>query len=234
MSSHSRITTFVICAVVFLALVFGARGIARDLAAPFEGLEQFAKSRGEAAPEPVNEFQEPVRNIDWDAPAYVAPAPRAKFKVKSIPTLDFSRAQRIDAGEVLVEISLRHLAEVEFTPLRVALVLKVGEPDLESLSTQLNLTESQKAMVAALLEWRKGSIDALTQANGDEDSKERINGSFREAVESLLDPDQARKYKESSKPLTDLAVRASLTEVGSLNASQTMRDYIQRVVAERK
>jgi len=234
MSSHSRITTFVICAVVFLALVFGARGIARDLAAPFEGLEQLAKSRGQAAPEPVNEFQEPIRNIDWDAPAYVSPAPRAKFKVKSLPTLDFSRAWRVEAGEALVEVSLRQLAEVELKPLRVDLVLKVGEPDLESLSTQLNLTESQKAMVAALLEWRKGSIDALTQANGDEDSKELINGSFREAVESLLDPDQARKYKESKTPLTRLAVRASLTEVGSRNASQTMRDYLQRVVAERK
>ena len=234
MSSRSRITTFVICAVVFMALVFGARGIARDLAAPFEGLEKFAKSRGEAAPEPANESQEPIRNIDWDAPAYVAPAPHANFKVKSIPTLDFSRAWRVEAGEALVEISLRQMAEVELKPLRVALVLKIGEPDLETLASTLNLTESQKALVAALLEWRKGSIDALTQANGDEDSKERINGSFREAVESLLDPDQARKYKESSKPLTDLALRASLTEVGSLNASQTMRDYLQRVVAERK
>src|SRR5688572_8200019 len=107
MSPRSRIATLAIGAVVFLALVFGARGIARDLAAPFEGLEQFAKSRGAVAPEPENEFRGSVRSFDWDAPAYASPAPRAKSKPTAM--LALSRVLRSEGGDFLAEVSLREL-----------------------------------------------------------------------------------------------------------------------------
>ena len=235
MSSRSRITTFVICAVVFLALVFVARGIARGLAAPLDGLEQFAKARGVVAPEPENEFRESIRNIDWDAPAYASPAPRLRSSSRALPRLALTRALRIEADEPLVALSLRQLAEVE---VRAVLVV---EPDLETLTSTLNLNDGQKAMVSSLLEWRRWSLDALAEVDGEAESKERINKSFRDAVESMLDANQAQKFQEqgSTTSVGQVLLQAGArTDSNALrfetSTSNTLSLVIQRLLKERK
>src|SRR5688572_12601662 len=79
MNARFRIATLATLALFFLAIVLGARLAARRIAAPFDGLEQFARAPRAAARPAEPDYDEFMRRIDWDAPA-AAPPPKASVR----------------------------------------------------------------------------------------------------------------------------------------------------------
>ena len=244
MNARSRITTFATLALFFLALVLGARLAVRQIAAPFEGFEQFARMPRAPVPSLEPDFAETIRKIDWDAPvAPAAPAARVKGSVRTAPQVSATRLGRIVAGETLLDAAIEKLTErsteLVVTSFSFQVVAQEQEPDLESLTAALKLTESQKASISGLIDWRKWSIDALTDLKADEESKERVNESFREAVTSLLDAAQAKKYGEMNSgallvPQTRGAVTLALKELGTTTQSEAMKTYLKAAIEKRK
>ncbi|HEU4338819.1 MAG TPA: hypothetical protein VFS19_02020 [Planctomycetota bacterium] len=244
MNARVRITTFATLALFFLALVLGARFAVRQIAAPFDGIEHFVRMPRAPAPMAESDYGETIRKIDWDAPVAAAPAAKVKGSTRTAPQVSPARLERIAAGEYLIRAAAVELKEgtheLVFTDVSFTLLSLGHEPDLEALTSALKLTEAQKACVAALIDWRKGAIDALTDLKAKDESKERINESFREAVKSLLDAAQAKKYEEmKSGGAWQLvqsrgAATVALTQVGTATQPEFVRTLLKDFVEKRK
>jgi hypothetical protein len=221
MNEPFRIRTFAAFAILFLLLVFGARRIGRELAAPFEGLERFARWGGSPAAPEESEFSEAIRAIDWDAPVVLTP---------SVPKTKSARKLEVaPVAEVLQDLATDSLVRM----ISLSLVVGLGseEPDLDTMTASLGLSDDQKARVAGLIEWRKWSIDSLTRINADPESKDRVNELFREAVKGLLDEAQALKYADSSSVLR---LGVVLERAGTETESSVAEAVLKQVVEKRE
>jgi len=237
MNSRFRIATFATLALFFLALVFGARLAVRGIAAPFDGIERFARASRAPAPSVEPDYEETIRKIDWDAPvAPAAPAAKVKGSVRTTPQSSATHLEEITAGEFLIEATpieqKEGALEIVLTDVSFTLLPLRHEPDLEALASALKLTDAQKASVSALIDWRKWSIDALTDLKADEESMERVNQSYREAMTSLLDAAQAKKYGEMSSGAslvsqTRIAVTLAFKQVGNEKQSDDLKAYLE-------
>jgi len=191
MNHRSRVATLAVLILFLLVSVLVVRGAVRGLSAPFEGLERLAQARRAAPPEPERTLEETVRAIDWDAPAPGPPVRKATAAVNS--------------GEVLAVLDRGKAVQLEF-----AITLRVGtgeelvswvsighEIDIDSLASSLKLSDSQKARIAGLMEWRRWWDDRLTDAQkADAEGMKKFDESFHEAVRMELEQEQAQAFQK--------------------------------------
>jgi hypothetical protein len=215
MNEPFRLRTIAACAILLLLMIFGARLIGRELAAPFNGLDRLARFDVPPAPPEEIEFPDAIRAIDWDAPA-AAPAPKAKSKPALAP---LTAAAEMSAPVLLTRIA----AEVK-------LYFGQEEPDLETMAASLGLSDAQKSRVSGLLEWRTWSLDALAVIEADQESKDLVNEMFRDAVKGLLDEAQRGKYEASRSSQLGVFVLRS----GNRTESHAMKTVLQELAKPRE
>jgi hypothetical protein len=192
--------------LALIAGMWGARLAARNLLVPLAGLDRldFSAKPHVSEPEPV--IEEMIRAIDWDAPA---PAPSTGM-ARSNPSTT-ARAGRaftlsMSSGEALavpketeiragvMRLVFESVGEREFQ----AVLILGDEPNIETMASTLNLSDSQKARISALMEWKRATLEALTDAEkADPERIRKIEDYFRAALDLELDQDQARQYAKS-------------------------------------
>jgi hypothetical protein len=162
-------------------------------------LERLAQSRKAAPLQQEPTIEETVRAIDWDAPtpgplvrqadAESKPAPADSSDVKEGDILFLSDKGK--AGEF--SLTLRVLASDELA----SWVVVGNEMNIDSLASTLKLSDSQKARIAGLMEWRRWALDMMTDAQkGDAEGMKKFEESFNEAVRMELDQEQAQAYQK--------------------------------------
>ncbi|HKS16116.1 MAG TPA: hypothetical protein VJU16_02330 [Planctomycetota bacterium] len=212
-------------ALLFIALVLGARRVGRELASPFEGFERFARTTKAPVVDPDAEFLGAIQAIDWD---------------ESIPAVAENPAVP-DALKVLVPTSretprlaatlLASAAYTELLATRIAVDVKLyfgvpREPDLESLAASLKLSDSQKARISDLMEWKRWSLESLAGVEQSDEMAKTIEDGYREAVKMELDHAQARDYDKLTAPQGVRLVGEEildLSQAGDRTVSLSMR-----------
>lgn len=213
-NDRSRTLTAAGLLLLLLAAFLGMRAAARSLAAPFEGLERLAQGPKSPAPAPESEFAETIRTIDWDAPAS-GPAVRSA-RAKSMPAATPSRPA---SAIVRAELSLTLRASIQVMELREievegerALLTWVCDIDVETLASKLKLSGTQKARIAALMEWRKWTLDSLTaKEKSDPRRLKELEEGFQAAVAMELDQVQAKDYEKLKSTGTRLSAYVAAT-----------------------
>ena len=189
MTHRSRVVTPAILLLFLLAAVVGVRTAVRELASPFEALERLARLPKASAPDPDSEFAEAIRQIDWEevAPTVMAAgsgsnsARASVYASKPAHTLLVGEVLRLAAKQVVLD---RTLLELD---LSVTFTLS-NDLTLDTLAASLKLSESQKARISELMEWRKWSLDALTEAEkSDSERMKKIEDWYHEAMKRELD-----------------------------------------------
>ncbi|HTF56057.1 MAG TPA: hypothetical protein VK661_02215 [Planctomycetota bacterium] len=196
---------------LFLALVAGLCGIrlaARNLLAPLAGLERLALSLKPHVSEPEPVIEELARGIDWDAPASgggmgrsnpsrIAKAERAFTLSPGSGELPLE-ANDLELKAGVVRLLVAAIGEAEF---QVSL-FEGNEPNLENMASTLNLSDSQKARIAALMEWKRATLEGLNETEkADPERIKKIEDYFRAALDLELDQNQAREYAKSRSTL---------------------------------
>jgi len=201
MTVQSRIG-IAVAFVLLLALFLGARRVGRELAAPFEGFDRLATARpAVVAKEP------PEAGFEIDVPLVEVEPSRGSDDAPPIE----NRVARAGGGtpprstnDLHVEKTRLRLAQPLASQLanyRVEMTISLwSELDVESLASPLNLSDSQKARLSNLIEWRKTMLDALAGIEGSEESAKAVIESFRTALEAELDPAQAQAYQKMKEP----------------------------------
>jgi len=219
MNARFRIATLATLALFFLALVFGARLAVRSFSASFDGWERFARSPKTPVVEPGSEFSDAIQEFDWpDPPAVAAEDPAQPDALRVLAT-----ASKESPG--LVAALLVNTGYTELQPIRIAVDVKfyfglAREHDIDSLAASLKLSDSQKARLSNLIEWRKTMLDALAGIEGSEESAKAVIESFRTALEAELDPAQAQAYQKMKEPGAGIDLLRSLASE-ALNQAKT-------------
>lgn len=217
MNHRSRVATTAALLLFLLVSVLAVRGAVRGLTAPFEGLERLAQSRKAAPPQLEPTIEETVRAIDWDAPA---PEPQVRAAgAGSTPAVRagglLAVVARREPVELSYQLTLRAIAADEF----VYFGAIGNEIDIDSLASTLKLSDSQKARIAGLLEWRRWWLDGISDADkANAESMKKFDESFHEAVKMELDQDQAQAYQKIRSPRVQLleyrgAARLALEQI---------------------
>ncbi len=219
-NDRSRALTAAGLLLLLLAGFLGMRAAARSLAAPFEGLERLAHMPKSPAPAAESEFAEAIRTFDWDAPPPTVMAVRSKTKLKPVAKTALATSAIVRAELALTlrsSVQVMELRALELEGDRV-LVNWVSDFDVETLASKLKLSDTQKARIAALMEWRKWSLDSLTaKEKGDARRMKEFEEGFQAAVAMELDQIQAKDYEK----LKSTGARLSSYVVAALDEVQT-------------
>jgi len=212
---------------------------------PLAGLERIAASpKPHVSPdEPV--IEETLRDIDLDATG-AAPktgsagsTPGAAAKANRALTFSLNAGETPatqDEGQVVegvVELLFNTIGDGEFQ----AVITLGDEPNLENMASTLNLSDSQKARIAALMEWRRGALEALTDAEkADPERVQKIEDFYRASLDLELDQNQSRQYAASRSMVLKFTA-ARLTAVQALEKdvpAEKPRFTIERLMEPEK
>lgn len=236
MTRRSNLVAVVALLLALVGGLWGARHAARTLMGPLAGLERLALSPKPHVSEPEPVIEEMVRAIDWDAPAPASggggsgsnPSRTAKAGRALTFTLDSGEAlteeNQIELKEGVVQLLVAAIGEGEF---QVSL-FQGDEPDLENMASTLNLSDSQKARIAALMEWKRATLEALSETEkADPERIKKIEDYFRAALDLELDQNQAREYAKSrSTVLRFNAVRLKAVQAIEKDATESKPNWL--------
>jgi len=230
-----RRTKVVAVAALLLAIIgglYGARLAARILMGPLAGLDHFVSAPKPHVSESKPVIEETIRDIDLNAPAptigSAGPKPAAPGANRALTfSLNSVEAPAESSQELVITGALELiLGSAENGELHMVLTLG-NEPDLETLASSLGLSDSQKARIAALMEWRRGALDALTDAEKiDAERVQKIEDFYRAALDLELDQNQSRQYSASrSMVLRFNTTRLKLTEALQNQAQEGTQEF---------
>ena len=84
---------------------------------------------------------------------------------------------------------------------------RVGSDDIDSLSNSLSLSASQKERISAWMDWRKKSLEGLSETD-----KAAVEEAYETAIARELDREQREKYQEMKKGSTGVRLALVLQE----------------------